>query len=231
MKKIFLFCLALLCMAAIVNAQQKEERNTGDFKAISVGIPADVFITRGKNHKVVIEGNSKDMADIETVVERNSLKIRHENSQWWGSRRSKNRIVIYITTPELTGVSLAGSGRVKSNDPFSSKEFDANISGSGKMELNITVDEIDIDISGSGKMILAGSSKEADISISGSGDLEAEAFRVNEADINIMGSGTCRLHVREKIDSRIMGSGNIYFAGDPKHVNNNSMGSGRIKKL
>lgn len=230
MKKIFLFCLAL-CMAAIVNAQQKEERSTGDFTAISVGIPADVFITRGKNHKVVIEGNSEDMADMETVVERNILKIRQENSQWWGSRRSKNRIVIYITTPELTGVSLAGSGRVKSNDPFSSKEFDANISGSGKMELNITVDEIDINISGSGKMILAGSSKEADINISGSGDIEAEAFKVSEADINIMGSGTCRLHVMEKLDSRIMGSGNIYFAGDPKHVNNNSMGSGRIKKL
>jgi hypothetical protein len=91
--------------------------------------------------------------------------------------------------------------------------------------------KIDINISGSGKIILSGRSEEADISISGSGDIAAEEFRISEADINIMGSGSCRLHVTERINSTIMGSGNVYFAGDPKHVNNNSMGSGHVRKL
>lgn len=224
------FCLAI-CMAVSANAQIKEERNTGDFTAISVGIPVDVYITKGKNYKVVIEGDPDELADIKTEVERGILKIHPESNHWWGGSHFKSRIALYITTPELTGVSLAGSARVRSDDKFTSEGFDADISGSGEMDLNINANTLDINISGSGKIKLAGNSKTADIDISGSGDVEAGSFKVSEADINIMGSGNCRLHVTERLNSKIMGSGNIYFAGDPKHVNNNSMGSGRVRKL
>jgi hypothetical protein len=230
MKKIILFCLALFT-TVLLNAQKKEVRSSGTFEAISIAIPANVHLTRGQDHKVVLEGDSDDLKNIKTEVERETLKIGSEGNQWWAGSRLKSRITIYITTPELTGVNLAGSGNVQSKDKFTAKEFNANVSGSGKMDLHIDVDKIDINISGSGKIKLAGSSKKVDINISGSGDVEAEAFKITEADINILGSGNCRLHVREKISSTIMGSGNVYFAGDPKHVNNNSMGSGRIKKL
>ena len=223
--------IAMLFIATFSVAQKREDRSGGSFSEISIGIPANVTIVKGKTHKVELEGEEDDLDEIETEINGGKLKFSSKNDSWWGGFRSSSRINIYITTPELDGIALSGSGTVESNDVFTSDEFEADISGSGKMFLNIQANEADIDISGSGKVILQGSAKEADISISGSGDVEAENFKINEAEVNIMGSGNCTLHVTESLESKIMGSGSLRYAGDPKHVNNNTMGSGRVKKL
>jgi hypothetical protein len=83
MKKIILFCLAI-CTTVILNAQKKEVRSQGNFEAISIAIPANVHITRGQDHKVVLEGDSDDLKNIKTEVERSTLKIRPESNQMVG---------------------------------------------------------------------------------------------------------------------------------------------------
>lgn len=232
MKSLSTIFLVLLFTINASAQKKTEDRRIHNFNSIAVGISADVYITKGSTHKVILEGDEEDLQEIETEVSGNRLKIGFEdNNRWWGNNKRKSKIIIHITMPELTGVSLSGSGNVKSDDLFVSEKFHGAVSGSGGMELNINTSEADLDISGSGRIILKGKGEEADISISGSGDIDAEDFKVRTADIKIMGSGNCTIHVSEELESKIMGSGNIRYSGDPKHINNNSMGSGSIKKI
>ena len=213
--------------ALIVTAQHREERNTGSFNTIEIAVAADVIISKGRNHKVVLEGDPGDIEDIKTDVTAGTLKINHTPLR----RGFKRKTTVYITTPALSGVKLSGSGHIKTNDSFSGEHFHASISGSGTIDLNLSVTETEMNISGSGRIMLSGKSNKADITISGSGDIEAHKFRVREADVNILGSGSCRIYASETVNARIMGSGNVLYAGDPKHVNSNTLGSGRIRKL
>lgn len=230
MKYLYLFLLAN-CITNLTYAQTEQVRNVDGFTALSIGIPADVTITKGNKYKVVIKGDEDDLAEIETETDGKWLKIKHDdNYSFWGNKFD-DKIKVFITMPNLTGISLAGSGRLISKDKFSTDKFMADVAGSGRVEVFINARETDINISGSGKIILEGSSSEADINITGSGDVEAGKFEVIESDISIAGSGNCTVKVSEKLVTRIVGSGDVYYKGNPKHVNNNSVGSGKIRKL
>lgn len=230
MKKLLLLVL-INCIAFFTYAQTEQVRKVDAFTAVSVGIAADVKITKGNQYGVVLKGDEDDLNEIETEVDGDRLKIKYEDDHFSSRNSFNNKIQVFITMPELTGISLAGSGSVMSEDNFRTGEFTADVAGSGKIELSIDAEETDINISGSGKILMKGSSTEADINISGSGDVEGEDFKVAECEINIMGSGDCTIHVTEKLETKVMGSGNVSYKGDPKHVNNNSMGSGRVRKF
>ena len=230
MKKLTLL-LSFVLISAITYAQIDEQRNVKDFSALSIGVPADVIITKGNQFKVVLKGDEEDLKKINTKVSGDRLIIEKEDDwSFWGNLFD-DEVQIYITMPSLSAISLAGSGNVKSEDRFETEEFDINISGSGKIDMEVIASETDINISGSGKIYLAGSSEEADISISGSGDIEAEDFKIAACEIKIMGSGNCTVYVTDKLDTKVMGSGDIYYKGNPAYVNNNTMGSGNVKQL
>ncbi|MGK7390853.1 MAG: head GIN domain-containing protein [Candidatus Cyclobacteriaceae bacterium M2_1C_046] len=229
MKILSLFLLTNF-IAILTFGQTEQIIKVDDFTAVSIGIPAEVTITKGNDFKVVLKGNEEDLEKIETQVDGDWLKLTPENN-FFENNSFDEKIIVSITMPNLSGLSLAGSGRIISTDKFNTDKFTADIAGSGRMEVTVNARKTDISIAGSGKIIMNGASSEADISIGGSGDLEAEEFEVNEMEISIAGSGNCKVHVNERLMTRIVGSGDVYYKGDPKHVNNNSVGSGKVRKL
>ena len=128
-------------------------------------------------------------------------------------------------------MNLSGSGKVIGEGTFDTGDLDLGVSGSGDLELDVEADNIDTGISGSGDIELTGSAKEHAVSISGSGRLDAEDLEAETYRIRISGSGSCRINVSEEIDSRVSGSGSIYYKGSPNKVNNHSSGSGKLRKI
>lgn len=230
MKKLSLL-LIILSFGIVAFAQKQEERKLDNFNSVSVGIPANVYITKGNTFKVVLKGDADDLEEIETDVDgdRLELKTRDEFFSWGNVFDEK--IEVYITMPQLTGIRLAGSGKIICEDKFTTDSFEANIAGSGRIEVQIEARDTDINISGSGKIFIKGSTQEADINISGSGDVEAEDFKIADCEIKVMGSGNTTVYVADKLETKIMGSGDVRYKGNPKHVNNNSMGSGSVRKI
>ena len=125
---------------------------------------------------------------------------------------------------------VSGSGRM--NVKGTSKEMSSQVSGSGRVSLAVNVSEdTDFSISGSGKIEASGRANELKTSISGSGKVIASNLEVSKADIHISGSGSAEVNVKDELEARISGSGNVRYKGDPDKVNSNSSGSGSVSKM
>jgi Putative auto-transporter adhesin, head GIN domain len=125
---------------------------------------------------------------------------------------------------------VSGSGRIEVK--ASCQNLSSDISGSGKINAAITAsNQVDVDISGSGKMEASGSAKEIKTEISGSGKVYASGLEVDKCNVRISGSGDVEINVKSELDANISGSGTVSYKGSPSHVNGNSSGSGKVRKM
>lgn len=126
--------------------------------------------------------------------------------------------------------SVSGSGELSVRG--GAKSVHSQVSGSGRSNLSLNVSgEADFSISGSGKIEASGKATKLDASVSGSGKVLSADLEVNTAEIHISGSGNVETNVKEELDGRISGSGNIRYKGNPNRVNVNSSGSGNASKM
>ncbi|GJM27967.1 MAG: DUF2807 domain-containing protein [Cyclobacteriaceae bacterium] len=210
---------------------QKVTRNVGPFDGVNLGMPASMYVTQSNTSSVVIEAPGEVLDHIQTSVTNGVLVIKQDDDwKWWKNRNSKH-VKIYITNPTFEQVSVSGSGNITGENTLQSRSLYIGVSGSGKVDLEIKTVDLDSKISGSGNMNLGGSARNTTLEISGSGNLDAENLASENCQVRISGSGNCRVQVDKSLESRVSGSGNVYYRGNPEKLSNHSSGSGSIKKI
>jgi len=212
-------------------AQEKETRDVGSFSSISLSISADLYLTQGNDTKVVIEAERKILDLIRTEVDGQNLKIKFPKGRW--NIRSNKQIKIYVSTPNIEGLFLSGSGNIKAETQIKAESLDFAISGSGNIVIDdLLASNVEGSISGSGDINLSGSEtvESLEISISGSGDMFAGNLKVNSVEIRISGSGTCKVFAVSELEASVSGSGSVYYKGNPI-VNAKVSGSGKVRSL
>lgn len=126
--------------------------------------------------------------------------------------------------------SVSGSGNIRLRGKCNNLK--SHLSGSGDVEAEIMVaDRLDISISGSGKMVASGKANTVKANISGSGRVRAGDLEANVCDVKIGGSGSVEINVKSELNATISGSGSVNYKGSPSHVNANSSGSGKVRKM
>lgn len=261
---------AFLAVVMFGQAQTRETRTVGNFTKISYRVPGKLYLKQGSPQKVELEGPADILKEIETEVSGDKLIIGKEN-RWmdWGWS-SKDNIIAYVTVPTIEAVSVAGSGDLFCEDKINVGDLDLGVSGSGSMRLafnatgNVEADvsgsgdmdlkgncnNFDSDVSGSGKVYVSVAIKEnADFGVSGSGKIQAQGnaravkasisgsgkvlagdLVAEKCDVRISGSGDLEVNVKEELEATISGSGSVTYTGEPKRVNTHASGSGHVRK-
>ena len=212
-------------------AQEKETRDVDSFSSISLSISGDLYLSQGNETKVVIEAERKILDLIRTEVDGGKLKIKFQKGTW--NIRSNKQIKIYVSTPDVEGLFLSGSGNIKAETQIKTEDLDFSISGSGSIVIDdLVASDLEGHISGSGDIDISGSEtlETMEISISGSGDLFAENLKVNDVEIRVSGSGTCKVFAVSELEVSVSGSGSVYYKGTPR-VNARVSGSGKVRSL
>jgi len=238
-KKIILTAL-LLTITISVNAQDlwgntkkikgngkivTVSRTTSNYDEVSVGGSFDVILIKGKESKITIEGEENIIPFIETEVNGATLDVKHKKRV---NLRTTKRPRVTITYKNIDKVSLGGSGNIKSEGTIKSNDFHVSLSGSGNITLIVDADEISSNIGGSGNIELSGTSKKFTCSIAGSGSIKAYELDTDILNANIAGSGRIKATVSTQIKAKVVGSGHIYYKGNPKYVDSKSVGSGSV---
>jgi len=218
-----------MVVALTAFGQNKETRDVNDFDEVIMRISGNVYIKQGNKNEVIVEADDRVLERIETEVRGGRLSISMRNNSGWRTS-SSGRVNVYISIKELNGVSISGSGDIIGQSTFKSDNFNASISGSGDMELELDAKNISARISGSGNMELSGSAEYAKLGMSGSGKYLAEELKVDDYEISISGSGRSSVNAQENLDVRISGSGSVYYKGRPA-VNSSVAGSGKVRKI
>lgn len=229
MKRNLVIIILALLVSSAGSAQEKQKRDVDGFTSLSFGAAGELFLTQGNHFSVELEGDKDLLEEIETVNKNGRLVIRKRN---WRIMNNK-KITVYITMPEIDGLSVSGSGSLEAEGPVNGDDFNLNVSGSGTISLNdLNVEGIDCSISGSGDIRIKGSAKDGgEVFISGSGKYYGEEFRIGDMEISISGSGNCRCWVEGDFEVRVSGSGSVYYKGDPEKVDARISGSGKVRKL
>jgi hypothetical protein len=204
--------LVILFAAFIASAQTVTE----PFTKIDLSSVGKVFLHQGDSTGMVVN-TSGDREKIRTEVKNGTLIIK-----------SKVEAEYHITMKNIEGLGVSGSGEIISESPINSDNLSLDVSGSGKMTLQLAVKKLNIDISGVGKIILTGTADEAKIDISGSGKVEALELKVTSCTANISGVGKCNIDVTETLNTNISGMGKINYKTKPKNVENDISGVGKI---
>ena len=200
-------------------------RTTSDYDAVSVGGSFDVILVKGKEGKITIKGEENVIPFIETEVSGDVLKIKFKKNT---NIRTTKRLTITVPYKDIESVALAGSGKVICNSVIKANDFKASLGGSGDITLKVEADEIKASIAGSGDINLEGISNELTCSIAGSGSVRAYGLKTEEVYANVAGSGSIKTTVSSKIKAKLVGSGSVYYKGNPTHVDSKSVGSGDI---
>lgn len=229
--KISSIVLLLAIFLATATAQAKEEvRSLSAFSKISLRISAKVFLVQGEKQSVKIVAEPETLEEIVTEVKDRTLAIRYPGNNFFRNW-NPGKVEIYITVPEIDGLSVSGSGDINANE-VKSRIIDLAISGSGNIKIDrLTAEKVDAAISGSGNISVSsgGVAQNLKARISGSGNIHAEGFEAENVDVQTSGSGNCSVTTNGALNVRVSGSGNVYYSGNPS-IDSSISGSGKVKK-
>ena len=187
-----------------------KEYNTDIFNAVAVSGSADVHITKDTYRSVRIEAQQSVLNVLDVKVKNGTLTIGEK-----GCIKNAKRLNIYISTPTLKGLSCSGSVNMFSPDTFSGNTFNANLSGSGKMEFNASVQELNATISGDGKINARGSATQQYFASSGEGSFNCFGLIGEDVDIDVSGKANMEVYSTKTLNIDVSGSSTIYYKGYP----------------
>ncbi|MCF7801779.1 MAG: DUF2807 domain-containing protein [Candidatus Marinimicrobia bacterium] len=204
-----------------------EVRDLPEFSRISVAGSMNVYLSRGSDQLVKVEADDNILRYIRTEVDDQTLHIGTRPSF---NIRPRSPINIYITLPQIAGISVSGSGDVASEDEFRTDKLDLRVSGSGHIALPVEAKQINSHLSGSGKIILRGNATELACNISGSGTLDARQLTARDVTSSVSGSGSSLVNADRFLHASVSGSGHVWYYGEPDELESNVSGSGSVKE-
>jgi uncharacterized Zn-binding protein involved in type VI secretion len=209
----------------------RQTRKVDSFTEISLRIGAKVYLEQGEKRSLEIEAKPSTLEEIITEVKDGKLIIRFPNKDFFWKTFQPGEITIHITTPEINGLGLSGSGDIIAEDNIKTKVMNLAVSGSGNIRLSdLSAEQVKSVISGSGNIILAGKTAAQDLSvnISGSGNFKGLDYTANDVTIKVSGSGNVGIEANKNLYIRLAGSGNVTYKGKPM-IDQSIAGSGSVR--
>jgi hypothetical protein len=133
-------------------------------------------------------------------------------------------------TARQAGIEIAGSGNVRASG--NADRLKMEIGGSGDADFTqITAHTAKIEIAGSGNVKAKGNIEDIDIEIGGSGRADFGQVVSRTAKVEISGHGNVDIAPSEEANAEISGSGDVTLHSNPKRLETDISGSGRIHRV
>ena len=246
MKKIaFLYaCLLLLAGCGrslpVVKGEGQvlsKERKLPAYTQIKLECGADIVLTHGQVGDITINGSQNMEPYVITEVKDGVLIVRM--SPDFAYQFIKKLEICIPVDESLTEVTVQGSGDITSHQQLQVKELTCNVLGSGDIDLSLQAESLSFSVKGSGDIKIKGTTQTLGVAIavalsgmgSALGDFDGDALQTKQATASIRGSGDVELFVTEQLSADIRGSGDITVKGNPKKIDVQTKGSGRVRYL
>lgn len=210
-------------------------RNQKGFDQIEIWGSPNVYYTQADSFSVEVRGPEDIVDKIQTKVEGHTLAIRNEGK--FGminiTMTADDELGVYITSPDLVGIRLNGSGSFTSGRRVDTDNLQIVLHGSGDISFeDIICDHCTTELIGSGDIeINRLEAQTSAASLVGSGDVDVRQWKVRETDIALKGSGDIDVDFVEgceRVTCRLSGSGDITLKGKVNQFQKKKSGSGDI---
>ena len=229
----------MTCNRPIAGDEIVEWRKHRGFESIEISGSPNVVYTQTDTFGVRLEGPEKMVENMMTEVKdrtlfvynkgRVDLKVGFINLNW-GDR---DDVTIYVSSPDLIGVRLNGSGDFVSKNQLDTDEMNIVLRGSGDVSFeDIICDACTTELVGSGDVRIDHlDAKKSTAVLVGSGDINITEANVIDTDLSVRGSGDIVVNFLEGCQSavaKVNGSGDITLKGTLHNYDAHKSGSGDI---
>lgn len=218
---------------------------TAPFEQICNTTPYKVLYEQGESCNILIKGEEKAVLSIEAksdgkklvITSKGSTNITHGLKELLAmaideDNYDKIQTTIHITSPDLIGVEVKGSGEFESREIVDSDNLGIHLEGSGDITFkDIICDNATITCLGSGDIdIKKLTSVNTRAELKGSGDIEINETNVTNTQVKVLGSGDIDITGTScgSILAEVLGSGDIEIKGSFSSIDERITGSGSI---
>ena len=196
----------------VESSQSSETRQLRDFERIELLGSLDVKYQQADSFSVEVCAPEKYLDQVETIVDGNRLLLRMKGEGQFINFgvTDGDDVKVYVTSPDLIGVTLRGSGDFECVHLVDTDNLDITLNGSGDIRFaDVICDRVNV-------------------SLVGSGDVDMRGVRTLWAGVNLVGSGDVKMCFDNsgKVEAHLTGSGDITLKGDVKDYKYNVRGSG-----
>lgn len=181
----------------------EEKRTLESFKAIDVGITADINITQGAKAACTLRGDANILANITTEVRGGTLQISAAKGF-----STQSSLRIDIVAPKLDALVADASGNTVIE----------NLDGA----------DLQLRLNGSGNITASGRVNSLKADLQGAGDMNLFALEAQTVEARLDGSGDIKVHAVKQFSGVVDGSGDIVIQGNPKLGRTQINGAGDI---
>jgi hypothetical protein len=187
-----------------------EVRDVRDFQEVSLEGVGTLIIEQGETESLTIEAEPRVLQRIATEVRNGRLTIRPDRSF-----ETREPITYFLTIRELTGIELAGAGRVEAAQ-LSADQLRVNASGAGAVVVDsLTANTLDLTASGNVQAELAGTVDSQTIEVSDAASYAAADLSSRLASVTASGASQVTVNVSESLDARVSGAARVEYIGNP----------------
>ncbi len=218
-----------------------ETRLHRGFERVEISGSPNVVYTQADTFGVRLEGPEKMVDNMMTEVKNHTLYVHNKGrvdvkvgfiNLNWGD---KDDVTIYVSSPDLVGVRVNGSGDFVCRGPLDTDMMNIVLRGSGDIAFDdIICDGCTTELVGSGDITIEHlDARTSTAVLIGSGDIVINEANVVETDLSLRGSGDSVVHFEDGCQSaqcQLAGSGDIALSGTLSHFDCKKSGSGEISR-
>lgn len=183
-----------------------------DFTHIDVSYTVNLIVEDRNDDRVTIRANENIMPHIELSVKDGKLRARLDGK----SVVNMKKLVVEIAVPnsnKIRSVHASGASNVNIKPRIQASEFNAEISGASKMQLDVTAGKCNVEISGAANMQLAFEGGSLNLEASGAAGVTGTVAAVKSS---FEASGAANVNVKGRSESAyvdLSGASNFYGFG------------------
>jgi hypothetical protein len=216
------------CNSDCINGSGKQiskTRNVEPFTFIETSGTIKLVLKQGPQQlRVVADDNIID--EIRTQVKGDKLSIDMD-----GNFCNSGPITVYLSSQGYEGIDASGAVEIESDGLLQLKDFDLDLKGSNKVNLNMNADHVTTKSTGASEVTLKGQASSHEVELSGSSKISAIDFVVGNYRIESSGAAISRINVLNELDVRSKGSSEIEYRGNPSKITNDDSGASSVRKI
>lgn len=210
-----------------------EFREAGAFKSIELSGNINLRFRQDSTAALKVTAGENLLDGIETRIENNTLFISNKNRCNW-VRKFNTPITVEVASTELNLLFIRdATGDVKFEDTLRVKDFRLDsFSGLGTYDLLLDVESAVLAIhTGPSDLKVAGRAGYVINYQLGYGKNDCERLLTDYTIAVNKGTNDLRVNAGNRLDVKLEGTGDIYYAGDPVELNKQVSGKGKLIKL
>lgn len=216
--------IALLSSIVTLNAQVSQNRQVGTFSKIQVSDAVNVVFTQSDSLAVNVSGNEKELASVETKVEKSTLIITARGKFY-------NPVTVYVKNNTLDEIMCSGASEFKTTNTVKSENLLISVSGAAHANATCESKVLKEIQSGASEVILAGSADQLDAEISGASSLKAYNLKTINANVVTTGASSAKVNVSDKLSANATGASSIKVKGNVKDISAEATSAASITRI